>query len=242
MGKRVTKNKGRRGGPEWVSEACLRYVSTTFMLEMVFLHRRLGVTTRHPPYPTPSNMATVDNIDKTIEEEGPKGEETTTVQNEETLIHVSLPFLEAMIHMPKGAKVLKDLLSLKEKLEKAASSVKLSKECSTVIQRSLPQKEEELENFILPCLIGPLAVINAFTDLGAKNWVDTVDHDGKWIETEEKLNPEEIRAVSFYPRKEKIEPLEWKAPKNRLKPSITEPPKLELKELSEHLECLSTRE
>ncbi|GJS84981.1 DNA-directed DNA polymerase [Tanacetum coccineum] len=41
-------------------------------------------------------------------------------------IHVNLPFLEAMIHMPKGAKVLKDLLSHKEKLEKAASSVKLS--------------------------------------------------------------------------------------------------------------------
>ncbi|GJR32923.1 ribonuclease H-like domain-containing protein [Tanacetum coccineum] len=41
-------------------------------------------------------------------------------------IHINLPFLEAMIHMPKGAKVLKDLLSHKEKLEKAASSVKLS--------------------------------------------------------------------------------------------------------------------
>ncbi|GJX44948.1 hypothetical protein Tco_0261624 [Tanacetum coccineum] len=48
-------------------------------------------------------------------------------------IHVNLPFLEAMIHMPKGAKVLKDLLSHKEKLEMAASSVKLSKECSGVI-------------------------------------------------------------------------------------------------------------
>ncbi|GJU92439.1 hypothetical protein Tco_1304862 [Tanacetum coccineum] len=38
-----------------------------------------------------------------------------------------------MIHMPKGAKVLKDLLSHKEKLEKAASSVKLSEECSAII-------------------------------------------------------------------------------------------------------------
>ncbi|GKE45122.1 hypothetical protein Tco_1472406, partial [Tanacetum coccineum] len=35
-------------------------------------------------------------------------------------IHINLSFLEAMIHMPKGAKVLKDLLSHKEKLEKAA--------------------------------------------------------------------------------------------------------------------------
>ncbi|GJU17144.1 ribonuclease H-like domain-containing protein [Tanacetum coccineum] len=56
-------------------------------------------------------------------------------------IHINLPFLEVMIHMPKGAKVLKYLLSHKEKLEKAASSVKLSEECSAIIQRSLPQKE-----------------------------------------------------------------------------------------------------
>ncbi|GKB10695.1 hypothetical protein Tco_0844618 [Tanacetum coccineum] len=53
-------------------------------------------------------------------------------------IHINLPFLEAMTHMPKGAKVLKDLLSHKEKLKKAASSVKLIEECSTIIQRSLP--------------------------------------------------------------------------------------------------------
>ncbi|GKA00539.1 reverse transcriptase domain-containing protein [Tanacetum coccineum] len=33
-----------------------------------------------------------------------------------------------------------------------------------------------------------------------------------------------------------VEPLEWKAPGNRLKPSSFEPPKLELKELPEHLE------
>nr|GEW14155.1 hypothetical protein [Tanacetum cinerariifolium] len=56
-------------------------------------------------------------------------------------IHINLPFLEAMIHMPKGYKVLKDLISHKEKLEKAASLVKLSEECSAIIQRSLPQKE-----------------------------------------------------------------------------------------------------
>ncbi|GJV06765.1 reverse transcriptase domain-containing protein [Tanacetum coccineum] len=73
-------------------------------------------------------------------------------------IHINLPFLEAMIHMPKEAKVLKDLLWHKEKLEKVASSVKL------------------------------------------------------------------------------IEPLEWEALENRLKPSSIEPPKLELKELPEHLE------
>ncbi|GJZ98392.1 hypothetical protein Tco_0670845 [Tanacetum coccineum] len=37
-------------------------------------------------------------------------------------------------------------------------------------------------------------------------------------------------------RKEPIEPLEWKAPKNRLNPSIKEQTQLELKELPDHLE------
>ncbi|GKC72049.1 hypothetical protein Tco_1117932 [Tanacetum coccineum] len=69
-----------------------------------------------------------------------------------------------------------------------------------------------------------------------EQWVDTIHHDGEWVEPNEKCNPEEIRAVSFYPRQEQVEPLEWKAPENRLKPSISEPPKLELKELPEHLE------
>ncbi|GKA47941.1 hypothetical protein Tco_0740899 [Tanacetum coccineum] len=73
-------------------------------------------------------------------------------------IHINLPFMEAMIHMPKGAKVLKDLLSHKEKLEKVASSVNLSEECSTIIQKNLPQKEGDPGSFTLPCLIGPLAV------------------------------------------------------------------------------------
>nr|GEW84203.1 hypothetical protein [Tanacetum cinerariifolium] len=44
--------------------------------------------------------------------------------------------------MPKGAKVLKDLLSHKQKLKKAASSVKLSEECSTFVQGSSPKRKE----------------------------------------------------------------------------------------------------
>ncbi|GJU18628.1 reverse transcriptase domain-containing protein [Tanacetum coccineum] len=83
-------------------------------------------------------------------------------------IHINLSFLEAMIHMPMGANVLKDLLSHKEKLEKAASSVKLSEECSAIIQRSLPQKEGDPGSFTLSCLIGPLVVKNALADLRAR--------------------------------------------------------------------------
>ncbi|GKD68998.1 reverse transcriptase domain-containing protein [Tanacetum coccineum] len=69
-----------------------------------------------------------------------------------------------------------------------------------------------------------------------EQWIDTVNHDGKWTEEEEKEDSKKAPAVSFYPRTELVEPLEWKYLENRLKPSSVEPPKLELKELLEHLE------
>ncbi|GJW50302.1 DNA-directed DNA polymerase [Tanacetum coccineum] len=68
-----------------------------------------------------------------------------------------------------------------------------------------------------------------------EQWVDMVDHDGKWTEVEEEEDSNEVQAFSFYPRTDLVEPLEWKASENRLKPSSIKPPKLELKELPEHL-------
>ncbi|GJT78435.1 reverse transcriptase domain-containing protein [Tanacetum coccineum] len=265
--------------------------------------------------------------------------------------------------MLKGAKVLKDLLFNKAKLENAASSITLSEECSAAIQKNLPQKKGDPGNFTLPCHIGTMPVKNALTDLGASinlmphslflklgiselkptkmsiqladrsikypigvcenllgkinKFIFPVDflilemdedasvpiilgrpflataraiidvHDGKlslrvgeesvtfnigksikfassqvnclyfadhtdemvqeqiddtldpdryWIDTEEEDEAEEVQAISFYPRKEPIEPLEWKIPENRLKPSIDKPLKVELKALPDHLE------
>ncbi|GKD33293.1 hypothetical protein Tco_1248802 [Tanacetum coccineum] len=63
-----------------------------------------------------------------------------------------------------------------------------------------------------------------------------VNHDGKWTEEEEEGDSNNALIVSFYLRTEPVEPLEWKTPKNRLKPSSMEPPKIELKELPEQLE------
>nr|GEU87409.1 DNA-directed DNA polymerase [Tanacetum cinerariifolium] len=58
----------------------------------------------------------------------------------------------------------------------------------------------------------------------------------KWFEEEEEGYSNKVQAVSFYPREKPIEPLEWKALENRLKPSSVKPPKLELKELLKKLE------
>ncbi|GJU15755.1 hypothetical protein Tco_1143721 [Tanacetum coccineum] len=68
-----------------------------------------------------------------------------------------------------------------------------------------------------------------------EQWVDTIDHDRKWAEVEEEGDSNEVQAISFYPKTEPVEPLERKASENQLKPSSVEPPKLELKELPEHL-------
>ncbi|GKB56632.1 hypothetical protein Tco_0912818 [Tanacetum coccineum] len=65
-----------------------------------------------------------------------------------------------------------------------------------------------------------------------EQWVDTIEHDRKWTKAEDEGDSNKVQAVSFYPRTEPIEPLEWKAPKNRLKPSS----ELKLKELPKHLE------
>nr|GEX60621.1 hypothetical protein [Tanacetum cinerariifolium]GEX60723.1 hypothetical protein [Tanacetum cinerariifolium] len=159
-------------------------------------------------------------------------------------IHINLPFLEAIIHMPKGAKVLKDLLSHKEKLKKAAASVKLSEECSAIIQRSLPQKERDPGSFTLPCLIGPLEVKNALSDSGAIDFIVFKMDEDKLVSIilGQPFLVMTRAVIDVYEGKlslrvrEPIEPLEWKALENRLKPSSFEPPKLELKELLEHLE------
>nr|GFC02225.1 hypothetical protein [Tanacetum cinerariifolium] len=111
---------------------------------------RSGTTTHNPPYlashtsPLPHEQAINDEI-----------------RSEEPLVN------HAIIHMPKEAKVLKDLLSHKEKLENTTSLVKPCEECSAVIQKGLLQKEGDPVSFTLPCCIRPLAVKNALEDLGA---------------------------------------------------------------------------
>nr|GEW59328.1 reverse transcriptase domain-containing protein [Tanacetum cinerariifolium] len=68
-----------------------------------------------------------------------------------------------------------------------------------------------------------------------EQWVDTLIHNRKLTNKEDDINSKKVEAVFFYPRKEPIEPLEWRALENRLNPSVKEPPKLELKDLPHHL-------
>nr|GEZ07937.1 hypothetical protein [Tanacetum cinerariifolium] len=154
-------------------------------------------------------------------------------------IHINMPFLEAMIHMPKGAMVLKDLLSHKEKLEKATSLVKLRRPFLVTARAvidvhegklSLRVRSETITFNIRKSMKSKHSHDDYFyyadhtAKLVQEQWVNIVNHDGKWVEEEKDKDSNEVHAVSFYPRTEPVEPLEWKALENRLKPSCVEPP------------------
>ncbi|KAD7116998.1 hypothetical protein E3N88_04266 [Mikania micrantha] len=81
-------------------------------------------------------------------------------------LKVNISFVEALQHMPKYAKFLKDLLTNKRKMEEL-STVTLSEKCSAVVQNKLPQKKTDPGSFTIPCTLGSSSVSHALADLGA---------------------------------------------------------------------------
>ena len=67
-------------------------------------------------------------------------------------IHINIPFADALEQMPNYVKFLKDIISKKRRLEEF-EIVKLSKECSAILQKKLPQKLKDPGSFTLPCTI-----------------------------------------------------------------------------------------
>ncbi|XP_057755983.1 uncharacterized protein LOC130975174 [Arachis stenosperma] len=68
--------------------------------------------------------------------------------------------------MPLYVKFIKDFLSKKKPL-KGDETVVLTKECSAIIQNSLPRKMPDLRSFQIPCTIGSNTIEKALGDLGA---------------------------------------------------------------------------
>ncbi|XP_015573020.1 uncharacterized protein LOC107261032 [Ricinus communis] len=91
---------------------------------------------------------------------------TKKIDDEQKGLHINIPFVEALLQMPKYGKFLKELLSNKRKLEQV-SMVQLSKKSSTIIQKRLPKKLKDPGSFTIPCFIGNLNVDNTLADLGA---------------------------------------------------------------------------
>ncbi|GJW40205.1 reverse transcriptase domain-containing protein [Tanacetum coccineum] len=73
---------------------------------------------------------------------------------------------DALALMPKYAKMLKDLLSDKEKLLGLANT-SLTKNCSAVLLKKLPEKLRDPGKFLIPCDFPELEKCMALADLGA---------------------------------------------------------------------------
>ncbi|XP_037491290.1 uncharacterized protein LOC119369243 [Jatropha curcas] len=82
-------------------------------------------------------------------------------------LQINIPFAaEALAQMPSYAKFLKEILSKKIKIDDQGM-VKLTEECSAIIQNKLPPKLKDPRSFSIPCNIGNLNSEKALADLGA---------------------------------------------------------------------------
>ncbi|GKA27845.1 reverse transcriptase domain-containing protein [Tanacetum coccineum] len=80
-------------------------------------------------------------------------------------IHVNITLADALILMPKYQKMLKSLLSNKEKLNEMANTP-VSENCSAIILKKLPEKLEDPGRFLIPCNFSELKC-KALANLGA---------------------------------------------------------------------------
>ncbi|XP_076916050.1 uncharacterized protein LOC143575617 [Bidens hawaiensis] len=79
-------------------------------------------------------------------------------------LKINLLFVEALQHMSKYAKFLKDLLN-KKKME-GLSTVCLNEGCSAVVQNKLSEKLADPGHVTIPCLFGSSTESYALADLG----------------------------------------------------------------------------
>ncbi|XP_057505523.1 uncharacterized protein LOC130788837 [Actinidia eriantha] len=81
---------------------------------------------------------------------------------------VNIPLLDAIKQVPRYAKFLKELCTIKRKQKlKGCEKVRLGENVSAVIQRKLPAKCKDPGMFTIPCTIGNTRFEKAMIDLGA---------------------------------------------------------------------------
>ncbi|GJW67155.1 reverse transcriptase domain-containing protein [Tanacetum coccineum] len=81
-------------------------------------------------------------------------------------IYFNISFAEALADMPKFAKMVKDLLTNKEKLTEMANTP-LNKNCSVMLLKKLPKKLRDTGRFLIPCDFYGFESCMALADLGA---------------------------------------------------------------------------
>ncbi|GKA00249.1 reverse transcriptase domain-containing protein [Tanacetum coccineum] len=119
----------------------------------------MGENPHQPPIPYPSRL----NKDKL--------QDKSDIQIHKFLqmfkkLHFNISLAEALAQMPKYAKMLKDLLSNKEKLLELANTP-LNENCSAVLLKKLPEKLGDPGKFLIPYDFNELEECMALADLVA---------------------------------------------------------------------------
>ena len=81
-------------------------------------------------------------------------------------LEINIPFAESLAQMSHYAKFIKDIIRKKRKLDEGGV-VSLSTNCSTIIQKNLPPKMQDLGSFTIPCTMGEYEFGKALCDSGA---------------------------------------------------------------------------
>ncbi|XP_015955402.1 uncharacterized protein LOC107479816 [Arachis duranensis] len=79
---------------------------------------------------------------------------------------INISFAEALEQIPLYAKFIKELLSNKRDW-KEIETVVLTKECSAIIQKNLPEKLQDPGSILIPCTNGDTTIQKALCDRGA---------------------------------------------------------------------------
>ncbi|KAK9092516.1 hypothetical protein Syun_027427 [Stephania yunnanensis] len=81
-------------------------------------------------------------------------------------VAINIPLLDALAHMPRYAKLLKDLCTSKGRL-KGNEKITVGENVSAILRKTLPTKCEDPGMFTVPCTIGEVEIQKAMCDLGA---------------------------------------------------------------------------
>ncbi|GJY65701.1 reverse transcriptase domain-containing protein [Tanacetum coccineum] len=127
-----------------------------------------GITLARPSIPPPNPSSSSKEVERdpkqTMDQLHISSSKSTTRMFKK--LHFNISFAEALAQMPKYAKMLKDLLTNKEKLLELANTP-LNENYLVVLLKKLPEKLGDLEKFLIPCDFSKLEEYKALDDLGA---------------------------------------------------------------------------
>ncbi|WRX22570.1 Reverse transcriptase/retrotransposon-derived protein [Theobroma cacao] len=144
-------------------------------------------------------------------------------------LHINISFAATLEQMTNYVKFLKDIFSKKRKLDEF-ETVFLTKECSAILQNKLPPKLKDPSSFTIPCTIDkqiPVILGRPFLAT-ARALIDVEKGDLTLRVQEQQVIVNIFKALKLPVTSEYYFSMTFK-------PSIREPPNLELKPLPTHL-------